>query len=448
MRRSEAPNILVFFTDQQRWDTAGCYGENPMGLTPNLDAMAARGVLCRRAFTVQPVCAPARGCLQTGRYATDHGVWRNVIPLPPTARTLAHKLADAGYWTGYIGKWHLAEAPGVGPGYVPPELRGGYRDLWQAANLLELASHPHDLHLWGDTGEILRQGYRVDAQTDLVLEALKNLARDTARPWFLFVSYLEPHQQNDWNRFVAPEGYAERYAQSLHVPPDLANLEGDWPEQLPSYYGAVASLDENLGRVLRELERLAMNESTVVLFCSDHGCHFRTRNQEYKRSCHESSIRIPVVWQGPGFDHGLVVNELVTLLDCHATLLRAAGVPEEELGRGRDITSIFWEEREEWPREVFIQISESQVGRAIRTRRWKFGVNAPDCDGWRTPAASRYVAQYLYDLYADPHELNNLACQPKFAEVREELAATLLRCMAAAGEDSAEIVPEAIPDAD
>lgn len=120
---AERPNVLVFFTDQQRWDTCGCYGANPMGLTPELDRMAARGTRLRRSFTTQPVCGPARACLQTGRYATQTGCWKNDIPLPPGERTIAHRFRTAGYWTGYVGKWHLANTK-AGP--VPPGQRGGY----------------------------------------------------------------------------------------------------------------------------------------------------------------------------------------------------------------------------------------------------------------------------------------------------------------------------------
>ena len=104
----DRPNVVVFFSDQQRWDTTGL-GGNPMGLTPNFDRMAQQGTHLANAFTCQPVCGPARSCLQTGRYATNTGCFRNSIPLRRTDRTLAHLFGDAGYQTGYIGKWHLAD---------------------------------------------------------------------------------------------------------------------------------------------------------------------------------------------------------------------------------------------------------------------------------------------------------------------------------------------------
>lgn len=97
------PNLLFFFTDQQRWDTAGCYGQR-LPVTPNLDRMAAEGVRFEHAFTCQPVCGPARACLQTGKWATETGCFRNAIGLPTSERTLAHWLREAGYEVGYLGK--------------------------------------------------------------------------------------------------------------------------------------------------------------------------------------------------------------------------------------------------------------------------------------------------------------------------------------------------------
>src|SRR5919202_691479 len=100
--RGDRPNVVVFFTDQQRWDTTGVHG-NPLDLTPNFDRVARRGTHLYNTFTPQPVCGPARSCLQTGMYATTTGCFRNGIPLPEGAKTLAHHFREAGYHTGYIG---------------------------------------------------------------------------------------------------------------------------------------------------------------------------------------------------------------------------------------------------------------------------------------------------------------------------------------------------------
>src|SRR5690606_26473531 len=139
------PNVIVVFTDQQRWDTTGVHG-NPLDLTPNFDTMARLGTHVLQAFTPQPVCAPARAAIQTGRYPTRTGVYRNGIPLPHDARTLAHHFRVAGYRTGYIGKWHLSLSE-----LVPPEDRGGY-EFWLAANLLEFTSDAYRTVVFDESG--------------------------------------------------------------------------------------------------------------------------------------------------------------------------------------------------------------------------------------------------------------------------------------------------------
>ena len=148
MAATDRPNVIVFFTDQQRWDTAGVHG-NPAGLTPNFDRMAVEGTHLFNSFTCQPMCGPARSCLQTGRYATETGVWRNGPGLPADLPTLAGLFGASGYRTGYIGKWHRSTA---GPRAVPPEQRGGYRD-WLASNVLESTSDAYRTRMYDGAGD-------------------------------------------------------------------------------------------------------------------------------------------------------------------------------------------------------------------------------------------------------------------------------------------------------
>ena len=439
-------NIVVFFTDQQRWDSCGCYG-NPMRLTPRLDEMAERGTRMENAFTTQPVCAPARACLMTGLHGTQHGTWRNGIPLDKGLPTLAKAYRSAGGWAGYIGKWHLGGAGTNGQTLadetpIPPANRGGWDDLWIAADTLEFVSHPYRLRLYdGNHNLVERKGYRVDAQTDLVLEALEERARDREKPFCLFVSYLEPHFQNDLDLFVGPRGLAERYAEKLWVPDDLKALGGSTALHLPGYWSIIRSLDENLGRVLDFLAKSGLDNETVVLFTTDHGCHFKTRNGEYKRSCHDSSIRIPAVLQGPGFDDGGSILNLVSLLDLHATLRDAGGLPPAPRSEGRSIRPLLSNRKMEWRDEVFVQVSESQVGRALRTPRWTYGVTARGLDGWRVSTSSLYADEYLYDLDRDPAQLRNLIGSGALPPVRDELAARVLARLQEAGEPLATLSP-------
>jgi len=424
------PNILFFFTDQQRWDTCGCYGQ-PLDITPNLDRMAAEGVRFDLAFTCQPVCGPARSCLQSGKYATETGCFHNNIALPLDERTIAHELSGAGYEVGYLGKWHLAstsDEENYRQEPVPPERRGGYRDFWLASDVLEYTSHSYEGHMFdGDMRRVDFTGYRVDAQTDFALDYLRS--RDGRRPFFLFLSYLEPHFQNDSGHFEGPIGSKERF-RDFPAPGDLAGTDGDWREEYPDYLGCCASLDTGLGRIRAELERLELAENTLVIFTSDHACHFCTRNGEYKRSCHDNSIRVPMVAYGPGFTGGKAIDELVSLIDIPPTILAAGGVQTPGSMRGRPLQGLADGTARDWPQQVFVQISESQVGRAVRTRQWKYSVTAPGVEGWRQPASDRYVEEYLYDLERDPHERNNLVAEPTLAGVRAELAATLTRYIA------------------
>ena len=176
--KSKQPNILFIFSDQQRWDTLTCYGTK-LGVSPNLDAMAREGTRFDLAFTCQPVCGPARSCLQTGRYAAETGCWRNDIALPLDVPTVPRLLKPAGYEVGYIGKWHLA-SEGRDLDHrtkaIPPEYRGGYDDYWLASDVLEFTSHGYDGHMFdGDMNQVdFPEGrYRVDAMTDFAVDYLR-----------------------------------------------------------------------------------------------------------------------------------------------------------------------------------------------------------------------------------------------------------------------------------
>jgi len=438
MPRADRPNVIVFFTDQQRWDCSGLHG-NPLELMPNFDLMARLGTHVAHSFTCQPVCGPARSCLQTGWYATRTGCWRNGIPLAPGTRTLAHHFGDAGYHTGYIGKWHLADESGDGFGPVCVAQRGGYAE-WLASNILEFTSRAYETTLYNEAGEPVKlPGYRVDALADA---AVRFVDRHQDKPFFLFTSFIEPHHQNQNDNYPAPTGYEERY-QGRWMPPDVAALHGSSHRHIAGYYGMVKRLDEALGRLLDALKSLGLEENTIVLFTSDHGCHFKTRNDEYKRSCHDASIRVPTALAGPGFQGGGHVRQLVSLVDLPPTLLDAAGIPVPPGMQGRSLLPVLRGLVADWPEEVFVQISESQVGRAVRTARWKYGVVAPDKNGWTDAASDRYEETFLYDLQADPYELENLAGRTRFRDVSNRLKERLLIRMQEAGESVPAIVEHA-----
>jgi len=448
------PNVVFFFTDQQRWDTSAMFG-NPLDLTPNFDRFAQANTHCPLAFTCQPVCGPARSCLQTGQWATRTGCWtNNRADLPTDVPLLAEQFKAAGYRTSYFGKWHLyqeVQANGdrsLGP--VPKDRRGGY-DHWLAANVLEFTSQAYQTRLWDtENNPVDLPGYRVDAVTDAVISHINKLEEQSNEPFFLMVSYIEPHHQNDRDHYPAPDGYRERYA-GRWTPPDLACLPafnkhdqrvgGSTQEHLAGYWGMVKRLDEAFGRTLDALKSMSLTDSTVVAYTADHGCHFKTRNGEYKRSIHESSTRIPFAIGGPGFVAGGQRPELISLLDLPATLLDAAGIDVPDTFDGRSIKKLVNGGDADWPDDVYAQVSETQVGRMLRTKRWKYGINAPHAHPANDGVAETYVEEYLYDMDCDPYELNNLAGPKSHTDVREMLRERMLTRMRAAGEPEATIVP-------
>ncbi len=427
MSPKQRPNVIVFFTDQQRADSTGVHG-NPMGLTPNFDRMAREGTHMAHGFTCQPVCLPARASFQTGKYAAAVNCHSNGQALPTDAKTMAHYFNAAGYCTGYIGKWHVCtEEP------VPVQHRGGYQN-WLGANVLEFVSDAYDCVMFDDNNEKVKMpGYRVDAQTDAAIRFIDQHQQD---PFFLFCSYIEPHFQNHRDDYPAPTGYEEKYLDAW-MPPDLRTLGGTAARHLPGYYGMIKRLDEALGRIQDALKSMQLDENTIILFTSDHGCHFKTRNSEYKRSCHDSSIRIPMAATGGPFTSGGCLKEMISLVDMAPTLLDACGIEVPADMHGRSLLPLTQGRREGWPEEVFVQISEASVSRAIRTHRWKYSVTAMDYSKIIPGGASssHYEETELFDLMADPYELNNLVELDSHTRVREVMRARLLKRMAEADED-------------
>ncbi len=429
---------MLYVADQMRWDFVHAYGLNPTTKTPNLDKVFQRGVTFTGAVTNQPVCAPSRSGVFTGHYATETGVWKNGLQLRRDLPTLAGILRNNGYTANLIGKWHLS---GAGAGFVSAKDRGGFLDVWEGANVLEFTSHPYYGTIWDGQGNPLtwKDEYRVDFLTD---RAVRFLKQPQEKPFLLFVSQLEPHFQNDQGRFVAPNGYADRF-RNPYVPPDLLHLPGNWQAQLPDYYGDIEKIDESVGRILQTLEEQKLLDNTIFLFTSDHGCHFETRNAEYKRSPHDSSIRIPFLMQGPGLDRSMQLSEIVGNIDLTPTLLDAAGVSVPASMKGRSLMPLVRdpEARLNWDNRALIQISESMVGRAIRTPEWTYCVADPSLQGSSNPASTHYQEYVMYNNFSDPAQLINLAGRMPFQGAANQLREQLIEMIVASGEPAPTIAP-------
>lgn len=441
-------NIVVFLSDQQRYDTLGVNGQ-PLDITPNIDAVAKEGVNFTNCFTCQPVCGPARSCLQTGLYPTQTGCYTNRIPLPLNQKTIAVYMREAGYNVAYVGKWHLASDKGENDYRtiaVPMERRGGYNDYWMVADMLEFTSHGYGGFVYDKYGNKVEfSGYRCDCLTDYAINYINYYNDD--KPFFLFISHIEPHHQNDHFNYEGPEGSKEKY-KNFVPPADLEKGKGDWEEFYPDYLGCCNSLDYNFGRVVNALKARGFYDNTTIVYTSDHGNHFRTLASEknpnggtddYKRNSFENTIHIPLVIKGKGFEGGKTEDKLVSLIDIPKTLMTVAGCDIGDDIQGDALQDIF--DNPKWKDDVYIQISESFLGRAVRTDRYKYTIHAPHKHPWNDMLSDVYEEKYLFDLKNDPLEKNNLVDDPAYATIREDLKKRLEAYAKKAGEGEFEIVP-------
>ena len=443
------PNIIFYFTDQQRADTCGCYGQK-LDITPRLDQLASEGVKFEWAFSPQPVCGPCRALFQTGKYPTETGCFRNNVMLPANVKTLGSYIEEAGYETAYIGKWHLAsdgelekkptidirpfllQAVDHTITAIPKELRGGYTGFWRASDVLEFTSHGYDGYVFDENNNRIDfKGYRADCITGLALEFFDQY--DGQKPFFMTISHIEPHHQNDHKHYEGPVGSKEKYA-NYEAPADLAALGGDYKEEYPDYLGACAALDRNLGKVIDRLKKEGLYENTVIIFGADHGSHFKTRNRDghlngyddYKRSCHDAATHVPLVIAGGAFKGGKEITELVSTESLPKTILAIAGVDVGDAMIGENLLDVVQGKTDNRANEVYSQISESRVGRSIRTEDYMYAVYAPGKNGGEYASADLYADDFLYDLKKDPYELTNLIHDHAYDSVRLKMREKLL----------------------
>ena len=434
-----AYNIIFYFTDQQRADTCGCFGQ-PLNITPNLDRLASEGVKFDYAFSPQPVCGPCRALFQTGKYPTETGCFRNNVMLPGNIKTLADYIEEAGYETAYIGKWHLAsdgeleKPPKIDHTItaIPQELRGGYTGFWRTADVLEFTSHGYDGYVFDENNNRIDfKGYRADCITDLALDFFDE--RDTEKPFFMTISHIEPHHQNDRKHYEGPEGSKEKFKDYI-LPEDLKALKGDAEIEYPDYLGACENLDKNLGKLVKKLKEKNLYDNTIIIFASDHGSHFKTRNRDshlngyddYKRSCHDACLRVPLVIAGGPYKGGVAVEELVSTESLPKTILAIAGVDVGDAMIGENLLNVVEKKDKERPNQIFAQISESRVGRCVRTPRYTYSVYAPGVNGGEAASSDVYADDFLYDMEKDPYQLNNVVDNPDYADVKADMRKRLL----------------------
>jgi arylsulfatase A-like enzyme len=474
-RRYNRPNILFLMADQYRWDALGSV--DPLVKTPNLDALAARGVRFARATVNAPMCLPSRYSMMTGLYPSQVGVRHNAqmcptdedLPVP----VLAQRLRDSGYQTAGFGKthWYLGEksAPNIRvetstrgfevraqrntdePGRVEPGATqmGHERPEDFAALAAETkpeGSEESVADYKGFTSSVPPERHTEAWLTDEALEFLEN-GRDEGRPFFLYLSFDFPHAP-----FNVPPGYEELYDLAEIPPrpssPDGADLAGHagaqwrrWDEWLRGttslerrrttlrYYALCSYVDAQFGRVLRRLEERGEAENTFVVFTSDHGEMLGDRRRFSKYCLYEGSVRVPLILAGPGVPsrlRGDTDDRAAELVDVLPTLLSVAGEAKPPEFPG---TNLLAEPSRaagfaEMHGKGYTEVQEAPAY-MWRTRDWKLIIYLP---GYVADAAAdvRGMRGELYDLRADPHEHENLYDDPEHLSVRERLTRELL----------------------
>ena len=429
--RETPMNVLFLFPDQMRAQAMGCMG-NPDVKTPNLDRLAAEGVLFRNHFANSPVCCPARAIILTGKYAHTNGMIANDLRLRESETSVAELFAEAGYRTGFVGKWHLDGGPRQ-PGWIPPGARRQGFEFWAANEV----SHAHfDTHYFRDDPEpIPIKSFEASAWTDIGIEFLRHTKQD-ARPFFLTVQMGPPHDP-----YIAPDEYMALYdPEGITLRP---NFDGDTSDrelepspyvktpgrkEIAAYYAMVTAVDDQVGRILGELDDLGLRDNTIVIVSSDHGDMLGSHGTRLKRKPWEESIRVPGIVRHPGAPAGRETDALFSHVDIAPTLLSLCGLPVPPEMQGASLAPVVLGQAESGPSAAYFQIFGPFIAGGVE-RGWR---------GLRTDrfmyARTKDAPWLLYDLEADPYELENLVAAPEAAPTLAELDAELARWMERAGD--------------
>ncbi|WP_274649625.1 sulfatase-like hydrolase/transferase [Paenibacillus humicola] len=430
------PNLLLITADQLRFDCVGFSCKYPVR-TPNLDALAGQGTAFTHAYSVLPVCCPARQSLLHGRRPETFGALWNysgalpVAALPPDAYTWTRTLAENGYRSAYLGKW------GVNPDHDATAY--GYHSVVGESDYAKFAKerYPDVVYTNGYFGEpdpVPLADSRTHWLAARAVAKLEELQRGDG-PWHLALHFPEPHLPcRPAGRFASmydpagvPEwdGFRETFEGKPYIQSQQLLSWGiesftweDWAPVVARYYGVISQMDEAVGQVLNALDRLGAADDTVVVFTSDHGdmCgSHRMMDKHY--ILYDDVVRVPLIIRMPGGKPGRVSDSFVyNFLDLAPTVLELTGLSAAGPGnlQGRSLLPLLTENEEPagWRRSVVSTYNGQQFGlytqRMIRTKSWKYIWNCTDTDE-------------LYDLQADPAELTNRIGAPEHTELVAEL---------------------------
>jgi len=431
------PNILYIMADDHAAHAISAYGSK-VNTTPNIDRIARQGMRFDRCFVTNSICTPSRAAIITGKYSHINGVpvFNRFDGSQPT---LAKYLQAAGYYTGMIGKWHLGSDP------------TGF-DYW---NILPGQGVYHN-PMFIEMGQRKKhQGYVTDLITDFSLAFLQNRPKD--KPFFLMCHHKAPHRPWDPDekharlfenaKIPEPETFNDDYSTrcdaareaTMRIDRDLQPRdykktppEGLSPAELKAwkyqrymqdYLACVASVDDNVGRLLDWLDRSGLAENTIVIYTSDQSFFLGDHNWFDKRFMYEEALRMPFLVRWPArIKPGTVSEGMVLNVDFAPTLLAAASLDVPADMQGRSFLPLFsGQVPEDWRTSMYYryyhypQHHRVQPHYGVRTERYKL-IYFNKLDQWE-----------LYDLQADPHELHNVYADPAYADRVRQLKAELYR---------------------
>lgn len=428
-RNPRQPNILVIMTDQHSSHVAGCYGD-PVVRTPNLDALAARGVLFENAYCAAPVCVPSRMSFLTGRSPSQNQVWTNDDTLPSDRPTFAHALGAAGYETALIGRMHFL-GPDQNHGFdqrlvgdVVPSYPDGRIGLSQplipgAANVSVQVAGP------GKTGY---QAYDTDV-TSAAVDYLHSAAHGD-KPFCAVVGFVLPHppfvcSREDWDYYYhrvsipeVPTGYLNHLHPAVQTWRKDYHVVGLTQEEIRrgrvGYYGIVSEMDRNVGKILDALKQSGLDDNTIIVYVSDHGEMAGENDMWWKFNFYEGSVKVPLIISCPSkFPVGQRRSEVVSLMDVAPSLCEIAGASPMPDSPGRSLRPLIAGEKISWENPIFSELPANYHVPAVRMVRrgdWKL----VHFDGMRPQ---------LFNLKDDPHEFNDLGEDATHGRIREKLSA-------------------------